>query len=56
MDEITIKTYRGNVLLRPQFWIFVIVMAIYQITTSVEQSAQNTICLEILGIVYIRHS
>lgn len=51
MDEATVKTYRQNVLVRPQFWIFAIAVFVFTISIAVNETAQNTICLDILGII-----
>lgn len=55
MSEDTIKTYRGNVLLRSQFWIFTIAMAVISVSVIVEQTVTSTVCLEILGMFLYIH-
>lgn len=50
MNEATNKTYRGNVLLRPQFWTFTIAVVVLYISCTVDQTATHSVCLEILGM------
>lgn len=55
MDIAFPKTFKGNVLNLYQFWIFVIIVATFWTCVMISSTIINTICLDILGKLFVKN-